>query len=53
MDDYEDTIAQAEGTPLERAIYQWSHGYSIPLDLATELLADGYDLNRLEAKYRA
>ena len=38
---------------LTRAIAQWEHGYTIPLDLAVELMELGYDVPRLEAEYRA
>lgn len=38
-------------TALERAIAYWEEGLPIPLDLAVELMAEGYDVEALEAKY--
>jgi hypothetical protein len=34
-----------------RAIAYWSNGQHIPLTLYTELLEDGYDVPRLEARH--
>ena len=36
---------------LGRAIAYWQAGRYIPLTLATELMADGYDVGVLEARY--
>lgn len=36
---------------LERAILIWEEGEPIPLDLAAELMAEGYDVETLEAKH--
>jgi len=52
MDDYEDYTPMTEGTALDRAKDQWAHGWTIPLDLAAELIEEGYDVARLEAQYR-
>lgn len=52
MDEQDMDEAYIEGTPLERAIDQWKHGWTIPLTLATELMESGYDVPGLEAKYR-
>jgi hypothetical protein len=49
MDDTQDI---AVVTPLDRAIDQWSHGNRIPLDLAAELIEEGYNVAALEAQYR-
>jgi len=37
---------------LERAIEQWERGNTIPLTLAIELMAEGFDVEALEAEYR-
>lgn len=34
-----------------RAIAYWSNGKNIPLSLYTELLEDGFDVPRLEARH--
>lgn len=58
----QDTVAAAaaaevEATPdnyesaLGKAIAYWQAGSYIPLTLATELMADGYDVGVLEARY--
>ena len=58
----QDTAATAaapevEATPdnyesaLGKAIAYWRSGKFIPLTLATELMADGYDVGVLEARY--
>jgi hypothetical protein len=52
MDDYEDTAPEIEGTPMERAMEQWKHGWTIPLTLAAELIEEGYNVAALEAQYR-
>lgn len=36
---------------LGKAIAYWRGGRNIPLTLATELMADGYDVGALEARY--
>lgn len=36
---------------LGKAIAYWQAGRYIPLTLATELMADGYDVGVLEARY--
>ena len=36
---------------LGKAIAYWQAGSYIPLTLATELMADGYDVGVLEARY--
>ena len=36
---------------LGKAIAYWKAGRYIPLTLATELMADGYDVGVLEARY--
>lgn len=41
-----------EHPALTRAIAQWTHGYTIPLTLAVELMEAGYDVAALEAQYR-
>lgn len=38
--------------PLIRAVYLWRQDIEIPLDLYAELEALGYDVPRLEARYR-
>lgn len=49
--------AEVESTPdnyesaLGKAIAHWQNGIYIPLTLATELMADGYDVGVLEARY--
>ena len=49
--------AEVEATPdnyesaLGKAIAYWKAGSYIPLTLATELMADGYDVGVLEARY--
>ena len=51
------TTAEVEATPdnyesaLGKAIAYWQVGKYIPLTLATELMADGYDVGVLEARY--
>jgi hypothetical protein len=37
---------------LKRAINQWKHGNTIPLDLAVALMEQGHDVESLAAKYR-
>ena len=52
-----ETAAEVEATPdnyesaLGKAIAYWQAGRYIPLTLATELMADGYDVGALEAKH--
>lgn len=36
---------------LGKAVVYWQNGSYIPLTLATELMADGYDVGVLEARY--
>lgn len=38
-------------TPIEHAILFCRLGYPIPVDLATTLIAQGYNIPRLEAHY--
>ncbi|AVQ80731.1 hypothetical protein [Variovorax sp. PMC12] len=38
-------------SPLDRAIGQWEAGNRIPLDLAVELMEEGYDLPTLKAQH--
>ena len=55
----QDTAAAAEveanpdnyESALGKAIAYWQAGRYIPLTLATELMADGYDVGVLEARY--
>lgn len=49
---YEDQNEVTEA-PLNRAMNQWKHGHTIPLDLAVELLDAGFDVAALEARNRA
>lgn len=37
--------------PLDRAVCQWEAGNRIPLDLAAELIEEGYDLPSLKARH--
>ncbi|MBN9346639.1 MAG: hypothetical protein J0I48_10645 [Devosia sp.] len=37
---------------LGRAIALWSQGKSIPMTLAAELMAEGYDIPSLERRHR-
>ena len=43
-----DTFQSALG----RAIAIWSEGRNIPMTLAAELMAEGYDLHSLERRHR-
>ena len=45
------TIEDQYTSALGRAIAYWQAGKYIPLTLATELMADGYDVGVLEARY--
>lgn len=36
---------------IERAKLLWKLGYPVPVDLATTLMAQGYDISQLEARY--
>lgn len=45
------TIEEQYTSALGRAIAYWQAGRYIPLTLATELMADGYDVGVLEARY--
>lgn len=38
-------------TPFERATLTWRLGFPIPVDLATTLMSQGYDVPTLEAQY--
>ena len=46
-----ETIEDQYASALGRAIAYWQAGRYIPLTLATELMADGYDVGALEARY--
>ena len=50
-DETTQTIEDQYTSPLGRAIAYWQAGRYIPLTLATELMADGYDVGVLEARY--
>ena len=50
-DETTQTIEDQYISPLGRAIAYWQAGRYIPLTLATELMADGYDVGVLEARY--
>ena len=50
-DETTQTIEDQYISPLGRAIAYWQAGSYIPLTLATELMADGYDVGVLEARY--
>ena len=45
------TLEDQYTSTLGRAIAYWQAGSYIPLTLATELMADGYDVGALEARY--
>ena len=45
------TIEDQYTSALGKAIAYWQAGSYIPLTLATELMADGYDVGVLEARY--
>lgn len=45
------TIEEQYTSALGRAIAYWQSGSYIPRTLATELMADGYDVGVLEARY--
>lgn len=36
---------------IEQALLHWEEGLPIPLDLAVELMAEGYDVEALEAEH--
>jgi hypothetical protein len=38
---------------LAQAQIIWGAGYPIPMDLAAALMAEGYDVQELEKRYRA
>lgn len=40
------------GDALETAVALWTAGEEIPLDLAVELMMEGYDVEALEAAHR-
>lgn len=48
---------EAEASPdnyesaLGKAIAYWSRGRSIPMNIAVELMAEGYDVSALEARH--
>lgn len=44
-------IEEQYTSPLGRAIVYWQSGSNIPLTLASELMAEGYDVEALEAHY--
>lgn len=51
-DETPQTIEEQYTSALGRAIaYYWQSGSYIPLELATELMAEGYDVGSLEARY--
>lgn len=46
------TIEEQYTSALGRAIaYYWQSGSYIPLELAAELMSEGYDVGSLEARY--
>ena len=45
------TIEEQYASALGRAIAYWQNGSYIPLTLASELMAEGYDVGGLEARY--
>ena len=45
------TIEEQYASALGRAIAYWQNGSYIPLTLASELMAEGYDVGSLEARY--
>ena len=45
------TIEDQYTSALGRAVAYWQAGSYIPLTLAAELMADGYDVGVLEARY--
>ena len=45
------TIEEQYASALGRAIAYWQNGSYIPLTLASELMAEGYDVGALEARY--
>lgn len=38
---------------LSRAIIIWNAGFPIPMDLASALMAEGYDVKELEERHRS
>ena len=56
VDDYNKQEEQMEAveeyrSAIGRALAYWSMGHHIPLTLYSELLEDGYDVPRLEARH--
>lgn len=45
------TIEEQYTSALGRAVAYWQSGSYIPLTLASELMAEGYDVGILEARY--
>lgn len=45
------TVEEQYTSTLGRAIAYWRSGSYIPLTLASELMAEGYDVGVLEARY--
>lgn len=45
------TIEEQYASALGRAIAYWQNGSYIPLTLVSELMAEGYDVGSLEARY--
>ena len=45
------TIEEQYASALGRALAYWQNGSYIPLTLASELMAEGYDVGSLEARY--
>ena len=50
-DETTQTIEEQYASALGRAIAYWQNGSYIPLTLASELMAEGYDVGSLEARY--
>ncbi|WP_172807263.1 hypothetical protein [Endozoicomonas ascidiicola] len=51
MDTHDRTI-QEDPYDLELAIVYWQNDQPLPVDIASRLLAHGYDVEKLEEKYR-
>jgi len=47
-----ETHTQEDPYDLELAIVYWQYDQPLPLDIASRLLAYGYDVEKLEEKYR-
>ncbi|QDB70996.1 hypothetical protein bb8_p21 [Bordetella phage vB_BbrP_BB8] len=46
-----DDLTDEDLTPLQKAKLLWRSGFPIPVDLATTLMAQGYDVSQLESRY--